>query len=319
MKRAQSVGIVAALTLAGRTRALSQESSTIRVAGPATDGFKVIYYGVRSGLFAKHGLNVEITLVSNGTAAAAALTSGDIDVAMFNIVTLIRANRHGLAMRMLAANALVVSDKPIVSTVVLKDSPIRQARDLNGKTVACPGLGDVISVGTQAWIDQRGGDSKTVKLIEIGNISPLAILEQGRADAASLNEPFASQVVATGKVRVLGTPLEAIAKRFAGGAFAVMEPFVEKNFETMRRLAQAIHEAALYTNSHLPETVALVASYSGVEPEAVAKMNRAIDPEYSDVRIIQPVIDALAKYGVIDKTFPAEELISSAALKAPQR
>jgi hypothetical protein len=47
-------------------------------------------------------------------------------------------------------------------------------------------------------------------------------------------------------------------------------------------------------------------------------MNRVIDPDYCEVRYIQPVIDALAKYGAIDKGFPAAEIISSAAVKPPR-
>jgi ABC-type nitrate/sulfonate/bicarbonate transport system substrate-binding protein len=80
----------------------------------------------------------------------------------------------------------------------------------------------------------------------------------------------------------------------------------------MRRLAKGLREAVLYTNTHSAETVDLVASYSGVAPEVIAKMNRATDPEYVDVHNIQPVIDAMAKYGAIDKGFPADELISLA-------
>jgi len=44
-------------------------------------------------------------------------------------------------------------------------------------------------------------------------------------------------------------------------------------------------------------------------------MNRAIDPEYADPRFIQTVIDAVAKYGIIDKPFAATDIISVAALK----
>lgn len=317
MRRRDSIAFLAALSLAGE-RADAAERSVLRVAGPPNDGFKAMYYGVRSGLFAKYGLTVEVTAVNNGAAAAAALIGGDVDVAMVNILSLIQAHRRGVAMRMLAASFWANGGKPTTFLLVLKDSPIRSGRDLNGKTVALPGLADLGSIGTKAWIDQTGGDSQTVRLLEIMISAVVPALVQGRADAVTITEPFASQALATGQVRVLATPLDAIAKRFQGGAFIVMEPAVEKNLDAMRRLAQGLHEAMLYTNSHLAETVDLVASYSGATPEVVAKMNRATDPEYVDVRNIQPVIDAMAKYGAVDKAFPADELISSAALKPPR-
>jgi len=299
-------------------RVAAQAPRVLHAAGAPNDGIKALYYGVRSGIFPKLGLTVEITAVNNGAAAAAALIAGDMNVAHVNILSLIQAHRRGIDMRMLAAAFAADDAKPTTLMLVGKDSPLRSGRDLNGKTVALPALADLGSIGTKAWIDQTGGDAQTVRFIEIAISAIVPALVQGRADAVTITEPFASQALATGQVRLLATPLGAIAKRFQGGAYVVMEPFVAKNFDTMRRLAQGLHEAMVYTNSHLAETVDLVASYSGAAPEVIAKMNRAIDPEYAEVRNVQPVIDAMAKYGAIDKGFPADEIISAAALKPPR-
>jgi len=43
----------------------------------------------------------------------------------------------------------------------------------------------------------------------------------------------------------------------------------------------------------------MVAAYSGVAPEVIAKMSRFVDPEYVEPQNLQPVIDLLAKYGTI--------------------
>jgi ABC-type nitrate/sulfonate/bicarbonate transport system substrate-binding protein len=140
-------------------------------------------------------------------------------------------------------------------------------------------------------------------------------LEDGRADAVTAIEPAVSQALASDKVRVLTRPLDAIAKHFESGAYVVMETNTEKNPETMARFARALHEAQLYTNGHLAETTDLVASYSGIQPDVIARSIRMIDPEYVDPKNLQPVIDLLAKYGQLDKPFPADELVSSAAIK----
>ena len=46
----------------------------------------------------------------------------------------------------------------------------------------------------------------------------LAALESGRIDIATLQEPFASQALASGQMRVLGSPFDAIAKHFDDAA-----------------------------------------------------------------------------------------------------
>lgn len=311
------MAVLAALSLTGG-RAAAQELRTLHAAGPPNDGFKAMYYGARSGIFAKYGLSVEVVSMINGAAAAAALIGGDVDVAMVNILSLIQAHERGVPMSMLAANFLDSADRPTMYMLVLKDAPVHSGRDLDGKTVAMPGLADIASVGTKAWIDKTGGDSRTVHFIELPSTALVPALLGGRADAGAVIEPFASEAVAGGQVRILAAPFRAIATRFQAGAYVVMEPFVQKNVDTMHRLALGLHEAVVYCNSHLPQTVDLVASYSGVAPEVIAKMNRAIDPEYVDVRNIQPVIDNMAKYGAIDHGFPAKEIVSSAALVAPR-
>lgn len=156
-------------------------------------------------------------------------------------------------------------------------------------------------------------------LIEIGSATAVPFLEQGRADAVSVNEPFASQALASGKVRALAAPLSAIAPRYEAGAFAVMEPVVRQNFDLMTRFARAVHEAGVHCNEHLPETVDLLSSDSGVTPDVVRKMSRTIDPEYVESANLQPLIGVLAKYGALERAFRADEVISSAALKRGAR
>ena len=53
------------------------------------------------------------------------------------------------------------------AAIVRKDSPIKTGRDLNGKTFAVPALMDLNQIAAMAWIDQTGGDSRTVKIVEI--------------------------------------------------------------------------------------------------------------------------------------------------------
>jgi NitT/TauT family transport system substrate-binding protein len=313
VKRRTSLAVIAAVFASPRiVRASTQ---TIRVAGASNDVIKPVYYGIRSGVFEKYGLTVEVQPMNNGAASAAALVGGSIDVASTSVLTPLQGYDKGIPMRIIAPSLWQTHDRATVFSIVLKDSPIHSGRDLDGKTIAFPGLGDISAVETYAWMDKTGGDSKTVKVIEVPASSGLAFLEQGRADVVTMIEPFVSQAMASGKVRILIAPQDAIGQRFEGAAYIVMEPAVEKNRDAMSRFARGMHEATLWTNSHLPQSVDLVASYTGVAPEVVAKMNRVTDPEYVDPANIQPVIDVMAKYRALTRHFSAQDVISSAALK----
>jgi NitT/TauT family transport system substrate-binding protein len=304
------------LAAVGASRAAgAQALDQLRAVGPPNDGFKAVYYGARSGLFRRYGLDVETTLVASGAAAAAALIGGSAEIAYTNTLTLIQAHARGIPMEYIAGGALVLSTNPTTLLLVLKDAPLRNGRDLTGKTIGSSSLRDINAAATLAWIDKTGGDSKTVRVIEVPASAGTAFLEEHRADAVVLNEPAVTQALAGGSVRVLANPYDAVGSRIQGAGFAVMAPYVERNRDVMARFARAMHESSLYTNSHAAETVDLVAGYSGVAREVVAKSTRFVDAEYVEVRNLQSVVDLCTKYGLIERGFPAAEIISAAALK----
>jgi NitT/TauT family transport system substrate-binding protein len=304
-----------AYTLVTGGPASAQDAQKLRVVGPPVDGYKSVYYGIKSGLFRKYGLEVEATIVNSGAAAAAALAGRSAEVAFTNSLTVFQAHTRGVPMQFVAPCILLTSDRPTTQTVALKTFSVKSGRDLNGKTIGSSSVKDINAAATLAWIDSTGGDAKSVKLIEVPASAATAFLEEGRADAITLNEPTVSQVLASGKARVIAKPYEAIGKRLEVAGYAAMRPFIEKNADVMTRFARAMRESQAYTNSHMAETVDIVAGYTGIAPDVVAHSVRMVDPEYLDVKNLQPLIDVLAKYGFLDAPFNAAEVISSVAVK----
>lgn len=295
--------------------ATSQTLPTLRVFGPGIDGYKAVYYGVKAGIFRKYGLNVVTSLVNNGSAAAAALVGGTADVAFVNALTVFQAHSRNVPMQYIAPAVLLLPNRPATVALVLKESTIRTGRDLNGKTLASSGLHDVNSAVFYDWVDKTGGDWKTMRQIEVPLSVGAAFLQEHRADVVILNEPAVSQALSSDQVRVLVNPFVALDGPVEAAGFAVMAPAVEKNRDLYANFARALHEASVYTNTHLAQTVDLVASYSGATPDVVAHSVRMVDPEYLEIRYLQPLLDVCAKFGLIDKAFPADEIISPAAVK----
>jgi NitT/TauT family transport system substrate-binding protein len=316
VKRRAALAATAAFALLGRG-ANAQATSTLHVIGPPNDGFKAVFYAIRAGIFAKNGVTVETTLVNSGAAAAAALIGGSADIAFTNMTTLVTAHAKAIPMQIIAPGPIFLSSaaKMTSAMLVLTDAPIQTGRDLNGKTIGSVALGDTMSASVLAWIDQNGGDSSTVKIIEAPASAAVQMLQEGRISAAAVNEPAVSQAISTGKARALANPNVAIAKTFLQALFAMMAPPADP--QAMRRFAQSMHEASVYTNAHLAETVDIVAGYSGIAPDVVARSARFTDAEYADPALIQPAIDVLAKYNLIPHGFPAQDLISPYALKRP--
>ncbi len=83
-----------------------------------------------------------------------------------------------------APGPIYSSATPTSGIIVLKNSPFKKASDLNGKTIATRDLSNLSYYGGNNWIDKNGGDSKSVKWVEVTDTNTVPALLAGRIDAA---------------------------------------------------------------------------------------------------------------------------------------
>ena len=165
-----------------------------------------------------------------------------------------------------------------------------------------------------AWLDQNGGDSKTIRHVELPPAATPAALESGRVDAAAVAEPRLSDALRGGNVRVFAKVYDAIAKRFLISGFCATSSFVNGNHEAVQRYALAQREANIFANANQDKTAPWLAEAAKVSLDLVQHTSREIFAESLDLAMIQSVIDAAARYHAIERTFDAREIVSSVAL-----
>lgn len=286
---------------------------TLRLAAAPDDDITPILYGQSSGIFKRAGLDVQLMALGSGSATASAVAGGAVDIGKSSLTGLISAHARGIPFAIVAPASLYLESAPIAGIVVAKDSAIKSGRDFAGKTVSASSLKDLMAVATQAWIDQNGGDSNSVHFIEIPSSAVPVALDQKKIDGATLVTPALAEALDSGKAKLLGRSFSAIAKRFLVAGWFATKDFIGRNPETVRRFVAAFREAATYTDAHHNETVSLLAAYSHLEPQTIRQMVRSTAGITVDARDIEPVIDAAVRYKVIERPFPAQELIANLA------
>ena len=262
-------------------------------------------------------MNAQLTVLTSGAAGASAVAGGAAQFGISSLVNIISAHERGVPFTLVAPAGIVTSDVPYSQFVVRKDAAIKTAKDLNGKTIGIPGLKDMDTVAIMNWADKNGGDSTTLKFVEMSGSVALAALEDGRIDGVDLNTPTLTRGLEGGKVRVLAQIFDAIAPRFANTAWFTTEDYAAKNRDVVGRFARVMTDAAMYCNAHHAETVAMVAQNAKLDEKLVGRMARITFADYLRAADIQPLIDVSAKYKTIAKTFDARTLISPYALKSP--
>jgi len=124
-----------------------------------------------------------------------------------------------------------------------------------------------------------------------------------------MQSPLFDASVAAGTTKTLAYAYGAIAPLFMGAAYVARTDWATQHADAVRRYARVLGEAATYVNSHPTETAPLVAELTKIEIANVAKMHRTFNGTTLDPALVQPVIDAAAKYEVIARSFPAREIL----------
>jgi NitT/TauT family transport system substrate-binding protein len=308
--------LAGALLAPAAAGAQTAEPATLRVGAALDDQSKPIFYAQHAGLFAKAGLDVQlVTLNGGGAAIAAAVAGGALDLGKSNTLELIAAHVRGLPFTIVGPGAGTGAFDHNGAIVVPAASPIRGARDLAGKTVGVISLVTIQSIAVKAWIDGNGGDANSVHFLELSPSATLGALQQGRVDAASLLEPYLSQAIASGTMRVLAYPYGAIAPRFEGASYFTTTDWAAKHVDALTRFLHVLHDANVYVAAHESELNDLVAQYAKIDPAVLTRMTHSERPAYLDRATLQPLVDAAARYKFIPAPYNAQELISPYALK----
>jgi ABC-type nitrate/sulfonate/bicarbonate transport system substrate-binding protein len=208
-----------------------------------------------------------------------------------------------------APGGLSTARNPIAGLMVLAGSSIKTAADLNGQTIAVGALNDVFTLALRTWVDKNGGDSTSLKLVEIPIGAIGAAIESGRVVAGSANEPILGAALADGKLRVLAHTFDAISPRFMFTCWFTTREYAQANPAAIDGFRRVVESSAAYTNAHHADTVDLIAKFTSLDPALVRTMARTECGTTIDPSMIQPVIDASVRYKSVAASFDARELI----------
>jgi NitT/TauT family transport system substrate-binding protein len=265
-----------------------------------------VYYAKDMGFFTKAGIDVDITPAANGGASAAAVAGNAIDIGYSDMVSISSGFGHSVPFIVVAPAALHEATAPTNLLLVAANSPIRTAKDLDGKIVAGSGLGTISGYAPRAWIEAGGGDFTTVKFVESPFPQMQPALDAGRVDAIAIAEPFLS--IARKTDRVIGSPYDAVAKEFLISAFFTTSSWAKDHPDLINRFISAIHEAAVWGNANHAKSAEILLKYAKLDPDVAANMVRIHYGERLNPALMQPVINVAAKYGKFPE-FAADELI----------
>jgi len=265
------------------------------------------------GYFKDDGIDAQIISLTNGPAAIAAVLSSSADVGFASTLSLVIAYDKGLPVTAVVGTDLHRATNPVQGIFMAPaSSPLHTGKDFNGKTVSIPGLGGTQNYAVRAWVDATGGDSSTVRFVEVPNSAVAAAIISGRVDAGT-TDVLTFRSTASRGLREVTNVYNAIAPKFLTGIWYATAPWVEQHRDLTQKFITVFQRYSAWANSHPADEVRFYSKQSGLSIDDLQTVPRAEFEPTLTLESLQPVIDVAYRYGAIKRRFPANELLSSAS------
>ena len=301
----------ASLAFVPGTPAFAQPAPALTVATVgvfASPDIATLLYAQSQHAFEKAGIDLQLQNTGNGGATLAAAAGGSVQFGYANTYTLVQAFQRGIPLRLVAPGAMYSSKTPTIKLLVAADSTIKTGKDLVGKTIGTTLVNDITGLSLVAWLAREGVDEANVKFFESAPNLMIAALQSHRVDAILAFDPFLTAAIAAG-ARPLANPFDAIGDSFMAAAWFAVTPWVTEHRVVARNFASVMERTSSYVNGHYLEMVPLLADFTKIPAEVLAKMTPSQAAPSLTPGVLQPLIDAAVKFHRIPAAVKAQDMI----------
>ncbi|WP_416974832.1 ABC transporter substrate-binding protein [Streptomyces sp. 4F14] len=259
-----------------------------------------LYLGQKQGFFADRGIDLKMVSAQGGAAIIPGVVSGQFQFGFSNTTSLMLAQTKGVPVKAVAngaaSNGKVGAD--VTGVLVKKDSPLKSAKDLAGRTVAVNTLQNIGDTTVRETVRKAGGDPSKVKFVEIPFDQMPAALNDGRVDAAWMGEPARTIAQAQG-ARVIASPFAETDPALTVAAYFTSTKIAQQNPDLVRKFTEAMNASLEYATAHPDEARRILTTYTKIGGDVLDKL---ILPSWPTA-VNRPSLEKLAELGEQDGVF----------------
>ncbi|TQL54029.1 ABC transporter substrate-binding protein [Subtercola boreus] len=279
-----------------------------------------IYLGIQDGIFAKHGLEVELVPQTDVAAIISGVASGQYDFGFATVVHVINANANSIPIRAVATveGQQKAQEEPDEGNALVAgpDSGIKTAGDLGGKTVGVIGLSSLNTLAMWDMAAKMGVDTKSINLVQLPFGQMPAALASGDIDAAVVQAPFIADAEANGAT-IIGKPNVETFPDMAVGLYTTSQSYIDANADTVSDFAAAMIESQDYATANIDKAKETLVTNLGLTEDAAkaAKWNTGSNP-YVNTEGFATAETLLTKYAGLAKEVDVNTLVWPGALES---
>ncbi|MCL8009667.1 ABC transporter substrate-binding protein [Streptomyces sp. AS02] len=271
-----------------------------------------LYLGEKQGFFSSRGLDLEMVAAQGGAAIIPGVVSGQYQFGFSNTTSLMIARTKGVPVKSVvngaASNGKVGGD--VTGVAVRKDSPVKSAKDLAGRTVAVNTLRNIGDTVVRESVRRDGGDPSEVEFVEIPFDQMPAALDAGRVDAAWMGEPAMTVAEAQG-ARVIASPFAETDPKLTVATYFTSTKLAQENPSLVKRFTEAMTESLRYASEHPDEARRILTAYTEIGDDVIDDLTLPSWPDRVDMASLEKLASLGEKDGIFGGKKPdVQELFS---------
>ena len=229
--------------------------------------FTPLDVGIQTGIFAKHGLDVEASAAAGDAKLQQAMAADSVDIGIGS----------GPGMAFMAkgdpakAVGVMYGVPKNMAVMVGYDSPIKTVDDLKGKKLGCTTVGSLTYWIGDRITQQKGWGADGIKMVPIGGMPPArAAIKTKQIDGyiGALEVGYSLEEEKEWRVITSATPF---VENFITHVFFAREELIQKRPEVVRAFLRAWMETIAFMKANKDKTVEITAKVINVSPTAAAR------------------------------------------------
>ena len=268
--------------------------------------------GAKEGLFAKYGIDVDITTMSGGAKLQQGLVAGSIDIGIDGGTGLV----FGAKGSPVIGVAAVAGAPSNFAVVVAADSPIDKVADLKGRL-----LGVATNGSFPQWLIKRlavaqGWGPTGIRTVALGGFeASAAAMETHQTDGFMGAVEGGLTLAEKGKAKIV-TTMGSYVPHFHNHVLMARKELVADHPDTVKRFLQGFFAAVAFMKSHRDETIKIS---SDAMHMSTAVISKTYDDEISmmsvdgafDPQAIEVLKDTYVEMGMLPKKPATDQLLTT--------
>jgi NitT/TauT family transport system substrate-binding protein len=290
--------------------ASANELATVKLGMSKLGAMTNIWIASKTGIFKKHGLDLQVTEIPMNDQTISLLHGRKIDIALQIPGTAMVAKEAGFDLVLVGQNETAGTTPPVSNAVMASSSSsIKSMADLRGKRVSTASPRGQSFAALKELLQRNGVPVDQIQIVAAPFAAAADLLRSGQADAAVTLDPYTTQISKAGYGRPLSWFMIETIPDQPVGAWWALRSWAEKNPKLVAAFQAAVKESHDYLKADPERARSAVSEYSGLDRSLVDDMPQISWKSEVDPQAWQAVADLLFKHGELRQRHDVSEYL----------